>query len=139
MRDTARVDIGMGTLVGFVGLILLALAPVACSQGGGAAPDSGAGGGGGALSTLTCQQIRLCVAQTPCATDACIQGCAAKGTPAAKTAYEALRACTAGVCAVDDVNCACNEQCNADGACLAEVDGCLAMNATDDICDVLCR
>ena len=87
----------------------------------------------------TCQGIRLCVAETPCATDACVQNCASKGTAAAKTAFEALRACTAMTCAIDDVNCACIEQCNADGTCLQEVDNCLAGLAADDICDTLCR
>src|SRR4051794_9078326 len=112
MRDAHRSFV----VLAVVTLGFAALAFSACSEGGTAA----------AVTTLTCQQIRLCVAQTPCATDACVQACAAKGTPAAQAAYETLRACTAGVCAVDDVNCACNEQCNADGACLAEVDGCLA-------------
>lgn len=111
----------------------------ACSSGETAVPDGGGAGTGGASAPMTCQQIRLCVAQTPCATDACVQACAAKGAPAAQTAFEALRACTARTCAVADVTCACNEQCIADGTCTDEVDQCLAGLAADDICDNLCH
>jgi hypothetical protein len=111
-------------------LLALALAASisACSSGE-AAPPAG----------TTCQQIRLCVAQTPCLTDACVQGCAAKGTAAAQAAFRALHACTTGLCGVDDLTCACDEQCLADGHCTAEVDGCIADLAADDICDNLCH
>jgi hypothetical protein len=118
----------------FVALLALA----ACSGGGAATPDGGGAGTGG-TPTATCQQIRLCVAETPCATSECVQACAAKGAPAARAAFEALRACTAGLCAVDDVTCACDEQCLADGHCTAEVDACLAGLVADDICDNLCH
>jgi hypothetical protein len=92
----------------------------------------------GALAGMSCQQIRMCVFGAPCGDDACIDACAAKGSPDAQTAFAALRACTAKTCASADVNCACNEQCQAGGSCLHEADVCLGTTALDDICDSLC-
>jgi hypothetical protein len=114
----------------------LALALAACSGGGGA-PAADAGGAGAAAGQ-TCQQIRQCVLGSPCADDACVADCAARGTPAAQTAFEALRACTARTCATGDVNCACGAQCQADGTCLHEADVCVGTATIDDICDSLC-
>jgi hypothetical protein len=112
-------------------LAACALALANCSQGGvAAAPD-----GGG----LNCQQLRMCVFGAPCADEACVQTCAARGSPEARTAFEALRACTAKACpTLGDVNCACGEQCQADGACLREADACVGTVTVDDICDSLC-
>jgi hypothetical protein len=120
-------------------LVLAALAALAgaCSSGEAAPPDGGAGTGG--LTEMNCQQIRLCVAQTPCATEACIDDCVAKGSAAARTTFAALRACTASACAVDDVTCACDEQCLADGACTTETDACLLGLSADVICDNICH
>jgi hypothetical protein len=134
---------------GVLALALGTLAVDACSDsesmhdpdgGGGAAgaPDGGGGGAAGAPAGATCQQIRMCVLEAPCADDACVQACAARGSPAAQTAFEALRACTARTCATADVNCACGEQCQAGGGCLHEADVCLGGAAADDICDALC-
>jgi hypothetical protein len=100
---------------------------------------SGACSGGGSSAPKTCQEIRLCVAQTPCATEACVQNCAAMGTPAAQTTFEALRVCTARTCGVDDITCSCTEQCLVDGTCLNEVDACLAGAPMDVICDEICH
>lgn len=118
------------------------LAAGGCSGGGGAVPDGGGAGTGGGPAAFTCQQIRLCVTGTPCASEGCVQGCLAKGSPAAQTAFAALHACTAALCAIDDANyttCACNEQCFDGSSCLAEVDACLAGAAADDICDNICH
>jgi hypothetical protein len=115
-------------------LCALALGFAACSKGGAAAPPDG--GDVGAPAMLTCQQVRMCVFD--CADDACVAACAAKGSPAAKTDFEALRACTAKTCSTGDVTCACGEQCMADGACLHEADVCLGTASTDLICDSLC-
>jgi hypothetical protein len=113
---------------------LAALATCAQSEPNPAA-DSGAGGSGG----LNCQQIRMCVFGAPCADDACIQSCAARGTVDAQAAFGALRACTANACATSDINCACDEQCQANGACLSEADACRGTApVVDDICDSLC-
>jgi hypothetical protein len=90
-----------------------------------------------AAAALTCQQIRLCVFDTPCADAACVAACAAKGSSAAQTAFEALRACTADACA-NELNCACIEQCQANGRCLREADACLGGTPVDDICDQIC-
>jgi hypothetical protein len=116
--------------------LLGALALAACSHSEPkATPDSGAAG---APAGRNCQQIRMCVFGAPCADDACVHTCAAKGTTDAQAAFEALRACTANACATGDVNCACNEQCEANGSCLHEADVCLGTTAIDDICDSLC-
>jgi hypothetical protein len=87
---------------------------------------------------LACQQIRMCALGDCTNEEACVATCAAKGSPEAKAAFEALRACTAMACASGDVTCACNEQCQADGACLHEADVCLGTTPNDDICDMLC-
>jgi hypothetical protein len=123
-------------VLGLVGVALV-MCFVSCSGSGGVAPD--AGGAAGAPAGSTCQQIRECVFQTPCADAACVATCAGKGSAAAQTTFEALRACTAMVCAVNDVNCACGEQCFGDGACLTQVDACLAGIKADPICDTLCN
>lgn len=91
-----------------------------------------------AAAPLTCQQIRLCVFTAPCADDACVAACAAKGSSVAQSAFEALRACTANACAANDLNCACSEQCLANGRCLPEADACLGNTSSDDICDQIC-
>jgi hypothetical protein len=117
-------------------LLLGLLALPSCSKTSGtAAPD---GGEAGAPAGMTCQQIRMCVFGTPCADDACVQTCAARGSSEAKAAFEALRACTAKACATSDVNCACVEQCQGGGTCLHEADVCVGTATVDDICDSLC-
>jgi hypothetical protein len=113
-----------------------ALALAACAKS--ERPPAPDGGEAGAPAGLTCQQIRLCVFGTPCGDDACVASCAASGATAAQASFEALRACTAKTCAANDVNCACGEQCQADGACLHEADVCLGTVPVDDICDSLC-
>jgi len=115
-------------------VVLSALALVACAK----SEDRPAPDGGGAEGGTTCQQIRLCVFSAPCADDACVQSCAARGSAEARVAFEALRACTAGACATDDVNCACREQCLADGVCLPEADGCQGTAPVDAVCDSFC-
>jgi hypothetical protein len=123
------------------------LAFAACAGSEGMPADGGDAGGGapgdageaGSPAGMSCQQIRLCVFGTPCATDDCVAACAARGTPEAQAAYASLRACTARTCGVvGDVICACGEQCQADGTCLHEADVCLGTEAVDDICDSLC-
>jgi hypothetical protein len=107
----------------------------------GACANSEAKPAADAAAPLTCQQIRLCVFNAPCAAEACVATCAAKGSSAAQSAFEALRACTADACAANDLNCACSEQCLANGRCLAEADACLGDTATpvaDDVCDQIC-
>lgn len=103
------------------------------------APD---GGGAAGATGATCQQIRMCVLDGPCADEACVQTCALRGTPDAQTAFEALRACTMKTCPTlsdpNYVNCACGEQCQAGGSCLHEADVCLGTVTIDDICDSLC-
>jgi hypothetical protein len=131
MRDAARI-----ATVGPLALFALTLTVAACSKGVAAAPG---GGEAGAPAGLTCQQIRMCVFGAPCADDACVQACAARGTPEAQAAFETLRACTAKACpTLGDVNCACGEQCQAGGTCLHEADVCRGAAAVDDICDSLC-
>jgi hypothetical protein len=112
-------------------LAACALALADCSQGAVAvAPD-----GGG----QNCQQIRMCVFGSSCADDGCVQTCAAQGSSEARTTFEALRACTARACpTLGDVNCACGEQCQADGACLHEADACVGTVTVDDVCDLFC-
>ncbi len=112
------------------------LALASCSKTGG--PDRPDGGEAGASAGMTCQQIRMCVFGAPCADDACVQACAAKGSPAAQAAFETLRACTAKICPTFEVNCACGEQCLAGGSCLQEADACVGPGGVDDICDALC-
>jgi hypothetical protein len=89
-----------------------------------------------AASMGTCQSLRLCAFD--CADDACVQTCRAKGTASAQVAFDELEACTTKACAKGDVNCACGEQCLADGSCLTAVDACLG-TAADPICDNLCH
>jgi hypothetical protein len=116
--------------------LVTALALAACSQSEAMPP---ADGGGAGASGSTCQQIRLCVLQAPCADAACIQTCAQRGTPDAQAAFEALRACTMKACpTISDVNCACTEQCQANGTCLHEADVCLGTATVDDVCDNFC-
>jgi hypothetical protein len=110
--------------------VTLALTLAACAS----SESKPAADGGG---PLTCQQIRACVFNASCADDACVAACAAKGSSAAQSAFEALRACTANACA-NDLNCACVEQCQASGNCLREADACLGGLPVDDICDQIC-
>jgi hypothetical protein len=111
-----------------------------CAKSGAPAGDAGgaAGAEGGAPTAWNCQQIRMCALGDACADDACVARCAAHGSPAAQATFEELRACTAKTCATGDINCACGEQCLADGHCLAEADACVGAAASDDICDALC-
>ena len=115
--------------------VLGALALAACAQSEAMPP----GGAAGAPAGSTCQEIRLCVLQAPCADDACVQECASRGTPDAQAAFEALRACTMKACPmISDVNCGCTEQCQANGTCLHEADVCLGTATVDDVCDNFC-
>jgi hypothetical protein len=114
-----------------------ALALAACSKSEGMPPDAGEGGAPMSMMS-SCQQIRLCVLGTPCADATCVANCAAQGTADGKSAFEALRACTANTCAVGDVNCACGEQCQLGGSCLHEADVCLGTSSSDSICDSVC-
>lgn len=101
-----------------------------------AAPDEAA------PADETCQDIRLCIFDQPCADDACIAACAARGTAAARAAFEMLRACTAKACSPtnsDYLNCACAEQCFGEGACLPLVDACVGPATADMVCDSLCN
>ncbi len=123
-----------------LGLALLAMGTLGCST---AAPSNDAATsmtGDTAASpdavAGTCQSLRLCAFD--CADDACVQACRGKGTPSAQAAFDELEACTAQACAKGDVNCACGEQCLADGSCLAAVDACLG-NVADALCDNLCH
>jgi hypothetical protein len=118
---------------------VFALALGACSKSESMTPADAGGAGGGGASGMTCQQIRLCVLEGPCADDACVQACEQRGTPDAHTAFEALYACTLKACpTISDVNCACGEQCQAGGTCLHEADVCLGAVQVDDVCDSLC-
>jgi hypothetical protein len=115
-----------------------ALALAACSHSE-AMPPGDAGTGGSAGDGTTCQQIRLCVLEGPCADQACVDACAARGAPDAQAAFAALRACTVKACpTIADVNCACTEQCQANGSCLHEADVCLGAATVDDVCDSFC-
>jgi hypothetical protein len=118
--------------------LAIGVVALACSSGGSSSNDGG-GNDGAAAGPSTCQQIRMCAFD--CADDACVPKCRAPGSTAAQAAWDALLACTKGACpTAGDITCACSEQCLADGACLAEVDGCLgAMNTDDAICDSLCH
>lgn len=119
-----------------VAAALGALALSACSQSDGTPGD---GGAAGVPPGATCQQIRLCILQAPCADEGCVEACAARGTPTARTSFEALRACTDAACpTVSDVNCACAAQCLGGGACLHEADDCLGAATVDDVCDGFC-
>jgi len=119
--------------------VICALALAACSKSEPMPPSDGGGGGAGGASGMTCQEIRLCVLEGPCADEGCVQACAQRGSPAAQTAFEALRACTVQACpTVSDVNCACGEQCQAGGSCLQQADVCLGTVQMDDVCDSLC-
>jgi hypothetical protein len=108
-----------------------------CAKSGAPAGDAG-GAEAGTPTAWNCQQIRMCALGDACADDACVARCAAHGSAAAQATFEKLRACTAKTCATGDVNCACGEQCMADGQCLAEADACVAAATSDDICDALC-
>jgi hypothetical protein len=124
------------TIVVLAGVFALA----SCSKTGGTAPPD-AGSEAGAPAGMTCQQIRMCVFGAPCADDACVQACAARGSPEAQAAFETLRACSAKMCTnYNDnyVNCLCGEQCLAGGSCLQEADACVGPAGNDDICDALC-
>jgi hypothetical protein len=123
-----------------VAAALGALTLAACSKSESvSATDGGQLGEVGTTAGATCQQIRMCVLEGPCADAACVQTCAQRGTAAAQAAFEALRACTAKACpTISDVNCACTEQCQADGSCLHEADVCLGTVTVDDICDNFC-
>lgn len=122
----------MGRCAAWV-ILFAALAASCSSRGGTAASDAGEAG---AATGWACQQIRMCVFE--CGDDTCVQTCEGRGAPAAQTTFEALRACTAKTCATGDINCACGEQCMADGTCLHETDACVGMTRIDDICDSLC-
>jgi hypothetical protein len=127
--------------------ILGALALAACSKSESMPPADGGGGAGGGGGTtgatgMTCQQIRICVLEGPCADDSCVQDCEQRGTADAQTAFEALRTCTMKTCPTlsdpNYVNCTCGEQCQAGGSCLHEADVCLGTVQIDDVCDSLC-
>ena len=118
------------------------LALASCSKTGGTAhPDAAGAAGAPATTGTTCQQIRMCVFGAPCADDACVQACAARGSLEAQAAFETLRACSAKTCTDyknNYVNCLCGEQCLAGGSCLQEADACVGPGGVDDICDALC-
>jgi hypothetical protein len=115
---------------------LALVSTLACSTSGPSGADAASSDAGVDSSPGTCQSLRLCAFE--CGDDACVQACRVKGTAAAQAAFDTLEACTAQACAPGDVNCACGEQCLADGSCLAAVDACLG-NVADPICDNLCH
>ncbi|HEX4403694.1 MAG TPA: hypothetical protein VH560_02630 [Polyangia bacterium] len=121
-----------------VSRLCCAVALLAACAKSGAPADGAAGAEGGAATAWNCQQIRMCALGDACGDDACVAQCAAHGSAAAQATFETLRACTAKTCATGDVNCACGEQCMADGRCLAEADACVGAATSDDICDALC-
>jgi hypothetical protein len=122
----------------------LSLALAACSSASAVPSDAAdaAAPEAAAPTDETCQDIRLCVFDQPCADDACIAACAARGTAAARATFEMLRACTAQACSPtnsDYLNCACAEQCFGEGACLPLVDACVGPATADMVCDSLCN
>jgi hypothetical protein len=125
------------------------IAAMACSSskssndaGGGSGGGGGATGGSGGATNASCQDMRMCAKD--CGDDACLASCKSRGTAAAAAAFQALYDCTAdparGNCPNGNIisDCLCMAQCY-DGACLAEVDACLAGTTIDLVCDGNCH
>jgi hypothetical protein len=132
---TARLVIGVAQmfLMIFVG---------SCSGGGSKVviPDGGVDAIDAAASGTSCQSIRVCVGGVASAADA--QRCVDMGTTEAQQTYLALRSCLTSPpasCSSDfDTTCICQEECYADGYCLAEVNACLGATTTDLFCNGPC-
>ena len=135
-----------GALTAAVAALLMAA--FACSSntspnndGAGTGGSGATGGGGGGATQGSCQAIRICAKD--CGDDACIATCKSRGSADAQTAWQALYDCTAdttrGNCTMANTisDCVCMAQCY-DGACLAEVDACVA-GATDIVCEGNCH
>jgi hypothetical protein len=133
MRIAAVIAVGCAMAFGCVG---------ACSGGGAQPPTNDAAVDGGPTGT-TCQDIRVCAGFA--ASDADVQKCIAMGTVAAQQGFQALHACRiatgtmAANCASDlDVSCICQEECFADGYCMAAAEACLGGATTDLFCNGPC-
>ncbi|MES1204526.1 MAG: hypothetical protein ABUS79_01190 [Pseudomonadota bacterium] len=110
--------------------LALAAAVSACSGGAQSPADA---------ADATCQDIRACIAQVCGDGDqACVQRCISRGTTAAKAAFQGLATCTAGQCPTATMQCTCEQQCYAEGLCLAETEACVGA-VTDIVCDELCH
>jgi hypothetical protein len=115
----------------------------ACGASGPTTPSDGGDEAGDAdatdASALSCQAIRLCVADGQG-----LELCMARGTPAAQTTFAALLTCVMAqptpACTGTDLGCTCPEECYADGLCLDQAAACVdASGATADlVCQTFC-
>jgi hypothetical protein len=108
-----------------LGCVLVAVAALACSSNGStndaAAVDAAADVPPQPLTT--CLMIRNCVYL--CAADqACAQGCVDRAEAPARAVYDQVVACSEQACPGGGIDCRCDNECYADGACLAQVDEC---------------
>jgi hypothetical protein len=87
---------------------------------------------------MSCVAIRNCIVR--CETDTtCAQRCVDQAAMSARTTYQRVVTCSRGVCAADDINCRCEQECQGGGACLDLVDECRGPSLGDDtFCDELC-
>ena len=102
-------------------------------------PDAGYPGPVDAGPAMTCIAIRNCVVR--CQTDsACAQRCvdqAAASGP--RDPPESADVQPRGLCAADDMECRCEQECFGGGACLDLVDECGRTQGEEDLfCDGLC-
>jgi len=87
------------------------------------------------LTSVTCQQIRSCVAA-----GGGVDDCRARGTPQAQDLYMSLLSCLSNHCPEGLFECVCRETCQPDGFCLGEIDACMTASGVsiDSVCDHSC-
>jgi hypothetical protein len=100
-------------------------------------PDAAAVADAAAPPPATCHALRACVDR--CGTDGrCAQRCEAVATPEARAPFDAVRSCTAKLCAADDIPCICGAECYASGPCFETLETCL-QGADDSFCNDYCH
>jgi hypothetical protein len=86
----------------------------------------------------SCVAIRNCLVRCQ-ADSACAQRCVDGASAPARTQYQSVVTCSRRVCATDDMNCRCEQECQGGGECLEIVDGCRGPELAEDLfCDELC-
>jgi hypothetical protein len=88
-------------------------------------------------SPANCQQIRNCVFR--CQGDtACADRCVSSAPGPARQLYNTAQMCSRSVCAPDDIECRCAQECHGGGACTEIVDECDEA-ISDLFCDGPCH
>jgi hypothetical protein len=109
---------------------LVTVLALSCSSSGGGSPDAAQSDGGQdgdqdapPAATLSCLMIRNCIVL--CESDPpCIQSCIDRGSPAGRAVFDQVVACSLEACPTGNIDCRCEIECYAGGACIDLVDEC---------------